>query len=250
MVNRACGIVIRSLDYGEGSKIITVYTREAGKISLMARGAKKMNSRLAAATQLFACAEYHFYRSGGGKMGTLNHAEVTTSRQALREDVVLSAYGAYMLEMVDRLCAENESDPFVYDQLSAALDSLAGGKDAQIVAHLFEMKMLMQAGYTPNLQQCASCGGATGHPLLSARLGGLLCESCRGADQGAHMMTEQVLKLMRLFMKLDLQKLGQVDVRDETKQQLKAAMRNLLDTHIDVRWRSRRVMEQMEKYGF
>ena len=250
MVSRACGIVIRSLDYGEGSKIITVYTREAGKISLMARGAKKMNSRLAAATQPFTSAEFMFYRSGGGKMGTLNHAETTSSRQSLREEIVLSAYGAYMLEMVDRLCAENDSDPFIYDQLIAGLDSLVDGKDAQIVSHVFEMKMLMQAGYMPNLQQCASCGKATDHPLLSAQLGGLLCEHCRAADHNAHMTTGQVLKLLQLFMRLDMQRLGQIEVRDETKLKLKTAMRQLLDTHIDVRWRSRHVMEQMEKYGF
>lgn len=249
MVNRAHGIVIRGIDYGEGSKIITIFTREAGKISLMARGAKKMNSRLAAATQLFAGADFVFYRAGS-KMGTLNHAEVVTSRQPLREDVLLSAYGSYMLEMVDRLCGEQESAPHVFDQLAAALDGLVQGKDVHIVSHLFEMKMFMHAGYAPNLEQCASCGASTDHPLLSARLGGLLCASCRTSDHEARVMPDNMLKLLKLFMKLDMRRLGQIEVKADTKLKLRAIMRYLLDTHIDVRWRSRHVMEQMEKYGF
>jgi DNA repair protein RecO (recombination protein O) len=248
MLHRIEGIVIRSMDYGESNKIITLFTRDVGKVGVMVRGAKKMNSKHSAITQLFTYGEFVFFKTGT-HMGTLNHADILSSHHRLRADLMLTAYSAYMAEMVDRILTDNEPNPYIYEQLRAALDGIEEGKDAQMITHLFEMKMLIQAGYAPNFDQCSSCGTDTNYPRLNIQLGGLVCEHCVSHDPQIITITEGLLKLLRLLARVDLNRLGKVEVKPETKLLLKQVMRAFLDTHIGIQWRSQHVMDQMEKYG-
>src|SRR5690606_7458924 len=137
LLYRVEGLVIRSLDYGEGGKIITLFTEGAGKTGVLARGAKKTGSRFSAAVQPFTYGEFVFYRGGG--LGTLNSADIIASHHRLREDLYLSAVAAYLAEMTDRLVADGESAPRLYRQLLGALGALDDGKDARTIAHIYEM---------------------------------------------------------------------------------------------------------------
>lgn len=248
MLYRVEGLVIRSIDYGEGGKIITLLTEEAGKVGVLARGAKKTGSRFSAAVQPFTSGEYVFFRTKG--LGTLNSADILTSRRRLREDLYLSAAAAYLAEMTDRLLADGESAPWLARQLTAALDALDDGKDPRIITHLYEMKILVHAGYKPSLDTCAACARPTAHPVLSIAFGGLLCEDCAAKDAEAMTITPRMVKLLRLFETVGIDRVGQVSVQEETKESLKQVMRTWLDRHVDIRFRSRQVLEQLEKAGF
>ncbi|TCZ75577.1 DNA repair protein RecO [Paenibacillus albiflavus] len=246
MLHRVEGIVLRSMDYGEGNKIITLYTREMGKVSVMARGAKKVKSRLGAVTQLFTFGEYVFYKSG--QMGTLNNGELLKSFNKLREDLYKSAYSAYLVELIDRMSSEEDASAYLFEQLKAGLEAIDEDKDMAIVAHLLEMKLLGSAGYSPELEACVSCGSITPRMLFSARLGGVICSSCSYKDQQAIAMSDATWKLLRLFKRLDLRRLGAIDVKQSTKDELKSCMRTYMDTHVGIRFKSRSFLEQMEKY--
>src|ERR1700730_15760005 len=100
MLQKCEGIVIRATDYGETNKVITLYTREWGKFGVMARGAKKPNSRLSAVTQLFTHG-YFLVQKGSG-LGSLQQGEMITSMRAIREDIFLTAYSSYIVELTDK----------------------------------------------------------------------------------------------------------------------------------------------------
>ncbi|WP_248926650.1 DNA repair protein RecO [Paenibacillus hamazuiensis] len=247
MIYRVEGIVIRSMDYGEGNKIITLFSKEVGKVSVMARGAKKVKSRHAAAVQPFTHGYYTFFK--GGSMGTLNDAEIIDSFHTLREELKLAAYCSYLTELTDRMLEDQEAHGFLFEQLKAAFQSMAEGKDADILVHIYEMKMLAFAGYSPELMQCVSCGEPSGEMVFSVSMGGILCGRCKAKDARAHVLSGGLLKLLRLFEKLDIRRLGQTDVKEQTKLQLKTLIRAYLDTHIGLQLKSRNFLEQMEKYG-
>ncbi|MDF2814502.1 MAG: repair protein RecO [Paenibacillus sp.] len=247
MLYRVEGIVIRSFPYGEGHIILTLLTKEYGKMSVMVRGAKKAKSRHSAITQLFTYGEFVFFKSGS--MGTLSNGEIIKAYQKLREDIHKSAYGAYMMELTDRLLGDQDRVGWVFDQLLAALDALEENKDEQIVSHIYEMRMLGLAGYTPDLTQCVSCGVVNGEMSLSAIQGGLLCPKCRHQDPASILISASVLKLLRLFVRMDIARLGTIEVTDTTRSQLKLCIRLLYDAHIDVKWKSRSFIDQMDKYG-
>lgn len=246
MLNRTEGIVIRTMDYGEGHKIISLFTRSMGKISVMVRGAKKVKSRYSAIAQLFTHGDFVIYK--GSQMGTLNHGESIHSYQEIREDLHKAAYAAYLVELVERMMPEAEPDLVMFEQLLAGLSAIAEGKDAMIVIHIMEMKILALSGYLPQLEQCVSCGRTSGDMVLSPSSGGILCSACKAKDHHAMPVSAKILRLLRLFQRVDLRMLGTAEVKDETKAVLKAAMRGFMDTYLDVRWKSRSFLDQMEKY--
>lgn len=157
MLYRVEGIVIRSMDYGEGNAIITLCTENAGKVGVLVRGAKKVKSRHAALIQLFTTGEFVFFRNNGG-LGTLNAGEITKSHHPLREDLVKAAYASYACELLDRVLHDEETGSFWYRQLTACLNALEEDKDPGIINNVFEMKVLQAAGYGPQLDSCIVCG--------------------------------------------------------------------------------------------
>jgi DNA repair protein RecO (recombination protein O) len=241
------GIVLRSMDYGEGNKIISIFTSDLGKVGVMARGAKKIKSRHTAATQLFTYADFVFYKQHG-QMGSLNQAEIIDAHQPLREDLYMSAYASYLVEMLERMLGDGEGGSYLFEQLKAGLSAIEEGKDMQIIVHIFEMKMIELAGYLPIIDTCVSCGAESPLTLFSAQHGGALCSRCRYKDSSALEISEGTRKMLKLFTKMDIRRLGTITVKEETKLQLKQCMRSYMDTHIGLKWKSRGFIEQMEKY--
>ncbi|MCZ8518727.1 MULTISPECIES: DNA repair protein RecO [Paenibacillus] len=247
MQYRVQGIVIRSTDYGEGNKIITLFTREYGKMGVVARGVKKVKSRYGSTVQLFTFGDYSFFKSGG--LGTLNHAEIIEAFHKIREDLDKAAHASYLAELTDRMMGDQEGEPFLFDQLKASMQAIQEDKDLQIIGHLYEMKLLMHAGYQPELERCVVCGQASEAAAFSIGLGGMMCERCILRDPQAFRLTPGVYKLLRLFVQMDVRRLGQIDVKPQTKERLKEILRAYFDQHVGVRLKSRDFLDQMDKYG-
>lgn len=246
MQYRLQGIVIRSMDYGEGNKIITLFSREHGKMSVVARGAKKVKSRFGSAVQLFTLGDFSFYKAG--QLGTLNHAEIVEAFHKLREDLHMASNASYLAELTDKMLGDQEGHPYLFEQLKGSFQAFLEGKDMQVIVYLYEMKMMMHAGYTPELEQCVICRNKAEAVSFSVGLGGMLCETCRLRDPQAFVLPPGVFKLLRIFVQADVRRLGQIDVKPQTKALLKQALRAYFDTHIGLRMKSRDFLEQMERY--
>lgn len=246
MLYRVEGIVIRSMDYGESNKIVTLLTKTNGKAGVMIRGAKKMRSRHSSLAQPFTYGEYQYFRGSG--LGTLNHGEIIESHHDLRMHLDLSAYASYAAELTDRTLQEEEPSGFYFEQLKACLAAFNEGKDPQIVMHLYEMRVLDLSGYAPELEECVSCGNRVGPFKLSAQAGGVLCGRCGGRDPSSSDITESAHKLMRLFRRMDMRRLGAITVKPETKAELKRHMRSLMDVQLGLHLKSRNFLDQLDKF--
>jgi len=244
---RVEGIVVRSMDYGEGNKIITLCTKTHGKLGVLVRGAKKVRSRHAAATQLFTYGEYVFFR-GMGQIGTLNACEIIESYHTLREQLHLAAYASYAAELVDRGLQDEEAGGYMFEQFHAYLKALQEGKDEQVTTHLFEMKLCQSVGVAPVVDQCVMCGSTDRLSAFGWRLGGAICERCQPREHSKYMASAPILKLIAMFLKTDLRRLGNITLKPVTKLQLRQCMRGYMDTHIGLRCKSMHFIEQMEKY--
>ncbi|MGE5701694.1 MAG: DNA repair protein RecO [Clostridia bacterium] len=240
------GIVLRTVDYGEAGKVLTLFTREHGKVGVMARGAKKPRSRLAAVSQPFMHG-YFLCKTGGTGLADLTQGEIVDSFADLRQDLLLTAYTAYIVELFDRLTHEGEVNPFLFQLLLLTLRYMDEGRDAEVLCRIFESKMLIVAGIRPELRACANCGGTDEPFLISVTQGGLLCPACRSQDPYAISVTPTTWKLLRLFQVFDLERLGEIDVKPATRSQLKHVLRRFIDEHLDIRLKSRNFLDQIEK---
>ncbi|USG63853.1 DNA repair protein RecO [Brevibacillus ruminantium] len=241
------GIVIRSVDYGESSKVVTLFTRERGKVAIMARGAKRAKSRLSAVSQLFTHGYYLCKTGPGSGMSDLSQGEIVDSFRELRQDLMATAYAAYIAELLDRLTEQEEANPYLFQLLYQLFHHLDEGRDAEILCRIFETKMLQVAGISPKLTACANCGMQREPFVFSISQGGLLCPACLETDPYAFAITSTVWKLLRLFQVFDLERLGEIEVKATTRSQLKHVLRSYMDEHLDLRLKSRSFLDQMER---
>ena len=172
------GLVLRTADYKESSKMLTVLTDELGKISVCARSATRMKSRIAAACQPLAFSEMTLAERNDKYY--LNEASTLELFSGMTADLKSYALGCYFLELLDAACPETQPEP---EALSLGLNALwllsEGKKERKLIKSVFEFRLMSVLGYQPETQRCAVCGMETPeNPYLDLRGGELFCRSC------------------------------------------------------------------------
>ncbi|MED4122544.1 DNA repair protein RecO [Halalkalibacterium halodurans] len=248
MFHKAEGIVIRTVDYGESNKIVTVFTREYGKIALMARGAKRPKSRLTAVTQLFTYGMMMFQKNAG--LGTLTQGEIIQSFREVRNDLFRASYVSYVTDLTNKLTEDEKRNPYLFELLYQTIHYMNEGMDPDVLTRIFEVKMFTVAGIKPELDQCVSCGSTDVPVGFSIKEAGFLCKRCIEKDPHAYKITAQVAKLLRLFYHFDLQRLGTISLKPETKATLKTIIHQYYDEYSGLHLKSRRFLDQLESMGF
>lgn len=176
------GVVLHAFSYLESSRILRVATRDAGLVSVLAKGARRASRRFGSAVDLFAEGELHFYARPGREHHTLASFDVARSRSALAADLGRFTAASVIAELLLRFARE-DAQPALYDALLRALDRIAAAPaDATRSAGLAgAWQLVSELGFAPTILDCASC-----HSLVSADLpaafshpaGGTLCASC------------------------------------------------------------------------
>ncbi|WP_210365972.1 DNA repair protein RecO [Bacillus sp. REN3] len=246
MLHKCEGIVIRTTDYGEANKIVTLYTRELGKVGVMARGAKKPSSRLAAVTQLFTYG--HFLIQKGTGLGSLQQGEMISSMRAIREDIFLTAHASYIVDLTDKVTEEKKTNPYLFELLLQTLNYMNEGYDLDILTNIYEMKMLNVQGLYPVLDRCSFCGSTEGNYDFSIKEGGLICHRCFEKDPYRIKIHPGTARLLRLFYLLDLSRLGEVSVKQETKAELKQVIHAYYDEYSGLYLKTRKFLDQMDSF--
>lgn len=245
MLQKCEGIVIRTTDYGETNKIVTLYTRELGKIGVMARGAKKPNSRLAAITQHFTYGYFLIYQNKG--LGNLQQGETISSFRGIREDIYLTAHASYVVELLDKSTEDRKPNPYLFELVQQTLNYFNEGYDVDVLTNIFEMKMLNTLGLYPQLNECSFCHHNKGVFGFSIREGGLICSQCFNKDPYHLKVSQATVKLLRLFYYFDLSRLGSISVKKVTKQELKKVIHMYYEEYSGLYLKSKRFLEQMER---
>ncbi|WP_174613840.1 DNA repair protein RecO [Virgibacillus ihumii] len=245
MLEKMEGIVIKTQDYSETHKIVTIFTNKLGKISAIARGAKKPKSRMAAVTQPFILGEFFIYVSSG--LSTIQQGEVIHSHRFIREDIVKTAYTAYIAELTDKLVDPKSPDIYLYNQLCQTLDWITEHDSASVPIMMYELKLFAKGGFAPIVDRCANCGGRETPFAFSVIEGGLLCRRCRHIDQGAASISDTVAKLLRLFASVGLERVGTISVKPENIQLLRQLIDAYYDQYGGYFLKSKRFLKQLDK---
>lgn len=245
MLQKCEGIVIRTTDYGETNKVVTLYTRELGKVGVMARGAKKPNSRLAAVTQLFTYGYFLMQKSTG--LGSLQQGEMISSMRFIREDIFLTAYASYIVDLTDKSTDDRKTNPYLFELLFQTLTLMNEGFDLDVLTNIYEMKMLNVLGLYPILNECAICKMTDGQFSFSIREGGFICHRCLEQDPYHYKISPATVKLLRVFYHIDLNRLGQISVKPETKTELKKVISAYYDEYSGLHLKSKKFLDQMDQ---
>lgn len=246
MLYKVDAIVLRAMDYGESDKIITLFTREQGKVAVIVRGAHKPNSRLNVVTQVFTHGTYIYFRGRTANLAALNQGEVIQHFATIYSDLDRTAYAAYLVELVERVLESDQANEALYDQLLAALEQMGEGKDPEVVARIFEMVLFRLMGYLPGLAGCAVCASERDLVAFSISRGGLVCSL--HLDPTTIVLSAAAVKLLRVFSEMDLRRLGEVSLRPETREELRKVTEAFCDQYIDVRLKSRGYLDLLRDF--
>src|SRR2546423_8649314 len=164
MLYRDQGVVLRTIKLGEADRIITFVTQGHGKVRAVAKGVRKTKSRFGARLEPLSHVSLLLY--AGRELDIVTQAESLDHFRNIREDLGRMSSAMSLLEAVDQLSQERESNPRLYQMLLGALRSLAAG-DAPLLVPAFFWKLLSLEGAHPLLDQCASCGATDTTDLVA-----------------------------------------------------------------------------------
>ena len=174
------GIVLRETQYRDADKILTVLTRDYGKITLKARSVRKNTSQLKSACQLLSYSEF-IYQDYGGYF-TVKEATCREMFEELRSDVEKISLGFYFAQVAEALSEEDSPNPSLLSLLLNSLYVLAKKNLPQLlVKTAFEWRIACLAGYEPDLSGCAVCGDDA-PDRFNVRCGVLQCHGCQSGD--------------------------------------------------------------------
>lgn len=171
--------MLRTHQLAEADRIITLLTRERGKVRAVAKGVRRTSSRFGARLEPFMVVDVQCYE--GRSLDTVTQAETL----APHGDSICRDYAAYtaataVVETCDRLTQEHEPATQQYLLLAGALGSLAtGSHDPLLVLDAYLLRALAIAGWAPSFHDCAKCGSPGPHPSFHLAAGGAVCPVCR-----------------------------------------------------------------------
>ena len=195
-------IVLRHINWGEADRLVTIYTRQRGKIRAVAKGARKMRSRKAGHVQPFTRITLQLARARGPYI--ITQVDTIDAYLPLRDDLNLTGNASYLVELMDRFTyAEEERNTALFTLLENSLTRLSRGDDVWIVVRYYEMRLLDHLGFRPRLFHCASCETEirAENQFFSAAQGGVLCPQCGVGVNSARPIDVEMLKYLRHFQR-------------------------------------------------
>jgi DNA repair protein RecO (recombination protein O) len=196
---KANAIVIRSVDFSETSLVVTLFTREFGKIGALAKGARRLRGPFESALDLLALCRIVFLHKSSDALDLLTEAKLLRRFRLAKHDLSGLYAGYYVAELLDELTDEDDPHPELFDLADQTLVALATGQQVgKWVAH-FELGSLRLLGQMPSLDACVECGAAVtqiGRVAFGQLDGGVLCSGCRGEKKQVVMVSAGVLRAM------------------------------------------------------
>jgi DNA repair protein RecO (recombination protein O) len=198
---KALAIVLRTTDWSETSRIATLWTREFGKVRVLAKGGRRLRSSFESALDLLTLCDIVLLRKSTGSLDLLTEARVAQRFPRLRADLAALYGGYYVAELLADWTSDYDPHPALFDEALDTLRALGlpGGGEVGPRVMRFELTFLHELGYRPALETCAVCGGPIGDVGLafSAAAGGMVCGRCQAGQRDKRALSAGGRELLR-----------------------------------------------------
>jgi len=227
------GIVVKEVNVGESDKIITLLTKQKGKITVSAKGARRPKSSFAAGTQFLSYSDFVLF--SGKDMYSLNSCDIIETFYEIRNDMEKLTYAAHFVELVNDTVQENQPAAKVLQLFLNTLHMLAKtDKQPELLARIIELRLLTIDGYTPYIRGCAVCGKDDCESYsFSFSKCGLICKGCAVQDPFAMDISIGTIKALTYIIYSKIEdlfnfKVSQV-ILDELGRLMKRYLRDRLE---------------------
>lgn len=243
------GIIMSATPIGEYDKRVVILTKEKGKISAFAKGARRPNSPIMGAVNPFTFGEFTIYE--GRNSYTIQSAAVSNYFMELRENVEAAYYGFYFMEFANYYTRENNDETQMLKLVYQTMRALSGGRiPHRLIRYIYELKAAAVNGEGPQVFQCIKCGDKTRPALLSVQSGGLVCSECMNGVRDGMRLNTSTLYAMQFIISSPVEKLYTFAVKDEVLEELGKVMKRYNEVYVDKKFKSLEILEAFLAIGF
>jgi len=221
-------IIIKKTKLGEADSILTLYTPDLGKIQGFAKSLRKPKSKLAGHLELLTHSLVSLAR--GRNLDTIIGSQTINSFLPLKSDLALTSYALYTTELVNQFTADHIENRPLFRLLIEAMEQLCQTNDNELVLRYFELQLLNEVGYRPQLQQCVACRQPLQPTtnLFCSGAGGMLCPDCRHSQPLSYPISVNALKVLRLLQSNDYTTVSRLKMNRELSHELEAVLRGYI----------------------
>lgn len=217
---KTSGIIISETNLGDYDKMLTMLTPGIGKISCVAKGARRPKSALLAGTQFLCFGNYMMYK--GANTYNINSCDTIEVFYNIRTDLDKLNCAVEITKIIRDVTEENEN---CYKILQLYLNTLyvlsETDKNPELIVSIFKMKLLCFLGYTPRIKECVNCKSEENIRYFSIKDNGFKCENCGKQDKGALIMSESTVSAIKYIIMSPAKKLFSFNLKDESLNELK-----------------------------
>jgi len=246
-LQKTLGFILKREELRETSLILTVYTRDFGKVRLVSKGVRSPEQRFISAYELFALDEMLFYEKKRKDFYLLSQCELVNFFPKIRNSLERLTYATYFIELLDSVTAPGDVNHRLYELLGDSLELLSGTASPKRVARIFEIKLLSVLGMMPRLLRCVACDKKpeAQKARFSFRLGGVLCWSCRGEDRAAGPILTGTVNFISHIESMPFERIRHVKVSKRVGGEVESLLRSFITYHLDIRPRSADFMSKV-----
>ena len=238
------GMVLQVMPIGEYDKRNTLLTKERGKITAFARGARRPNSQLLAAANPFCFGEFELFE--GRSAYTLARATIQNYFRELTGDFDATYYGFYFLEFANYYTKEQNDEREMLKLLYQTMKALTSPHIPNLlIRRIFELKAFCINGEGPQVFQCVRCQKKDGQMVFSAREGGLVCTDCARNISDGISLDNSTLYTMQYIEISTIEKLYTFTVSREVLEKLSGIMERYCLLYVEKRFKSLEILETL-----
>jgi len=241
------GIVLSKRIYKERDYLVKIFLEDYGKMMFYVRGSKNPNFPLRNVIQPFTQAVFIVDIRKEG-LSFIRDAKQLEPNKSLQLDIFKNAYATYICGLIDASFQDKVPSPPLFNQLSTGLLKIDQDYDSEVITNVFEIKLLHNFGVMPEFQQCVICGKTKGVFDYSSKFHGILCQEHFYEDERRLHAAPRAIYLIRQFSIVNLDQLGSISVKEETKAEIRYVIDTIYDELVGVRLKSKSFIEQMDKW--
>ena len=242
MIVRTEAIVLTSMKFKESSRILKLYTRSSGKVSVIAKGARQTKNKFGSALQPMAYVTAVLYWKPDRDLQLLTQCDIVEHFGHLGDDIERMSGGMAVIELVDAVSHAEEENARLFDLLVNTLMAINNAtKQSRNALYYFEVHLLDILGFRPNFSSCFHCGIPLDDYVLGASegdlrigLGGILCGKCATAGMGYEKIGRATARVMQRLQELhDAEAATRMVLTSPIRNELGSSLRRYLQSHVE-----------------
>lgn len=240
-------IVLKRIKVSDYDKILLLFTRKAGKMSVSVKGSQNPKSKMASGSHPFIYGEFSLNK--GGRMSSVTSIDIKESFYKLREDLDKLTIASYFLELVNIVIVENEINNQLFDILLNHLSAIEKS-DTLAQSHLikvaFELKLLYSIGLNPEMHVCVNCGNEQfDNPKFSIEDGGIICENCYSHYESSPKIGHVIPKLIPFLLNNNLHQILSTEIDEILIKKIDYIINQFLLFHLE-----RKGFKSLKHFGY